>query len=134
MIYTIDPTTYTITGTKGDSGAFVFTFSKNMNGATACFIVKENITVADAAAFIEKSFTFPESSATSGNNVFNVQLFPGDTLNIPIITDQDPPKYDDFVWGLRVYKGDYYAETVIPHSGGIYPKFRMYYNIAECGQ
>jgi len=133
MIFTIDQTTYAITGTKGDSGAFIFNFSRNMDGATACFIVKETITTTDADAYITKSFTFPEASAVSGdNNVFNVSLFPCDTLNIPIVTDQDPPRYDDFIWGLRVYKGTTYAETVIPSTGGVYPKFRMYYNISEC--
>lgn len=134
MIFTIDSTTYAITGTKGDSGAFIFKFNRNMDGATACFIVKETITTADEDAYIEKSFEFPASSATSGDNdTFNVNLFPCDTIDIPIVTEQDPPKYDDFVWGLRVYKGTTYAETVIPKSGGTYPKFRMYYNISECG-
>jgi len=133
MIFTIDQTTYAITGTKGDSGAFIFNFNKNMDGATACFVVKEKITTDDVDAYIEKSYTFPTSAVEpSGNNVFIVSLLPGDTLDIPIVTEQDPPKYDDFVWGLRVYKGTTYAETVIPRTGGTYPKFRMYYNISEC--
>ena len=135
MIFTIDPTTYAIQGTKGDSGAFTFIFNKNMNGATVCFIVKEKITTDDVDAYIEKSFTFPAASSVlnTENNVFSVSLFPSDTLDIPIVTDQDPPKYDDFIWGLRVYKGTSYAETLIPRTGGSYPKFRMYYNISECG-
>ena len=135
MIFTINQTTYNISGTKGDSGAFIFQFNRNMDGATACFIVKENITTDDDDAYITKSYTFPAASAVSGeNNTFVVSLFPADTLDIPIVTDQDPPKYDDFVWGLRVHKGDIYGETVIPTTGGTYPKFRMYYNIAACGQ
>lgn len=134
MIFTIDQTTYAITGTKGDSGAFIFHFNRNMDGATACFIVKEKITTDDNDAYIEKSFTFPAASAAiDANDTFNVSIFPADTLDIPIVTEQDPPKFEDFVWGLRVYKGTTYAETVIPRSGGTYPKFRMYYNISECG-
>jgi len=133
MIFTIDASTYAIAGTKGDSGAFIFKFNKDMDGATACFVVKEQITTSDADAYITKSYTFPATSATSGDNdTFNVELLPGDTLDIPIVTEQDPPKWDDFVWGLRVHKGTTYAETVIPKTGGTYPKFRIYYNISEC--
>lgn len=134
MLFTINPTTYVISGTKGDSGVFSFTFDRNMSELTACFIVKENILASDTDAYIHKEYTFPAASAVSGdNNLFIVNIFPSDTLEIPIVTDQDPPKYDDFIWGLKVYKGIEYAETAIPSTGGTYPKFRMYYNISDCG-
>lgn len=133
MIFTIDPITYTISGTKGDSGAFSFKFNKDMAGITACFVVKESITTADVDEYIHKEYTFPATSAVSGeNNLFNVSIMPADTIDIPIVTEQDPPRYDDFIWGLKVYQGDAYAETAIPSSGGCYPKFRMYYNISDC--
>ena len=106
-----------------------------MDGATACFIVKEKITTLDADEYIHKEFTFADTSAAvDSNDTFIVTLSPTDTLSIPIVTEQDPPKYDDFIWGLKVYKDNTYAETVIPRSGGVYPKFRMYYNISECSQ
>ena len=134
MLFTINPTTYVISGTKGDSGAFSFIFDKDMSDLTACFIVKETVSTADVDAYIHKEYTFPATSAVSGdNNVFVVNILPSDTIEIPIVTDQDPPKYDDFVWGLKVYNANDYAETAIPSTGGTYPKFRMYYNISECG-
>lgn len=133
MIFTVNPITYTIAGTKGDSGVISFKFNRDMDGSTACFVVKEKITTPDDESYIHEEFTFPATSAASGDNdTFLVTFSPETTIDIPIVTDQDPPKYDDFIWGLKVYKGTTYAETAIPLSGGSYPKFRLYYNISEC--
>lgn len=141
MLFTINSATHVISGTRGDSGTLTFQFNRDMDGATVVFVVKKDITTDDAEAYITKMVTFPTTDdiiAAGGgnpNNVVTVELAPSDTMNLPILYDEDDcetnsrNKYADYVWGLKVTKNGTYVETVIPTAGGIYPKFRLYYNI-----
>lgn len=139
MVYTINATTYTISGTRGDTGTLSFQFNRDMDGATVTFVVKRDITTDDSEAYITKLVTFPSTNditAAGGgnpNNTVAIVLEPADTINLPIPTTTDdcdtPCKYAEYVWGLKVTKGTTYVETVVPISGSCYPKFRMYYNI-----
>jgi hypothetical protein len=139
MLFKLNSETLMISGTRGDSGTISFQFSRDMDGATVTFLVKKDITVDDVDAYITKMVTFPttdEINAAGGgnpNNVVAIVLDPSDTANLPIDDEEhEPPKYVDYVWGLKVCKDSTYVETVVPVSGGTYPKFRLYYNINIC--
>ena len=139
MVFSINSCTKMISGTKGDSGTISFQFNRDMDGSTVIFSVKKDIATDDTNAYITKMVTFPTTDAINAagggnpNNVIAVVLDPTDTVNLPIPNHEDDdeciPHYADFVWGLKVLKGTTYIETVVPVTGGSYPKFRMYYNI-----
>lgn len=138
MIFSINASTYVISGTRGDSGTITFQFNRDMDGSTVIFVVKKDINTDDANAYITKTTTFPTTDAIiaagggNPNNTISIVFNPEDTIYLPIITcddDEKPHPYNDFIWGLKVMKDSTYIETVVPNSGAIYPKFRLYQNI-----
>lgn len=135
MLFSINNDTFAITGTRGDSGCIAFLFDQDMEGCTACFVVKEYVTTPDEDAYIHISKTFSANLSTpptSSDKLFEVVFTPEITQDIPIVTEDCPPKYDEFIWGLKVTRAsDNFAQTVVPTTGATYPKFKLYYDIEK---
>lgn len=119
MTFKIDTETFQINGRKGDSGAFKFIFDRDISDFDVYFMVKANVNDRDDKALIKKTFLKP-----LGKEIV-VNLFPEDTSRLRLNYSQRR-QFSDYYWGLKVIKGNFFAQTVIPSGSLTPPKFRIY--------
>lgn len=114
MPFTIDEESLLIRGRKGDTASFTFNFNQDMKEFTVSFYVKKNMNSTDC--IIEKNFTnIPTTSVI-------VNLTKTDTSKFSAQANS----YTAYYWGLKITKGDTFAQTLIPQEFKTPPMMYIY--------
>ena len=116
MPFIIDENTLLIKGRKGDSASFTFNFDIDLTGYNIHFYVKKNVNDVDSKIVIKKDYTSPVG------NALTVELTPADTIKL---LDQ-ANSYSVYFWGLKISKGNSYAQTLIPDDFSTPPMMHIY--------
>ena len=104
MPFTIDEETLLIKGRKGDTASFTFNFNQDISNYTVSFYIKKTLNA--VTPVIEKSYANPNSTAVT------VNLTIADTENLSSV----PNSYSTYYWGIKLSRGEDFAQTIIPQG------------------
>ena len=110
-----------ITGRRADSANFTFEFEEDISDCTLVFQVKKNEGDSDERAIIRKELK------GDLNNSVTFELTPSDTNKL-ICGNEGHTTYR---WGLKIYRGTEFAQTLIPQEHKPAPKMHIHPAIVE---
>lgn len=111
----------TVTGRRGDSASFTIEFEQDMSRYNVVFQVKKNSNDSDSAAIVRKEVKNPVGKSVTFN------LTSDDTLKFKSSNDG----YGQYIWGVKVYNGIDFAQTLIPMGNRPAPIFMVFPSIVE---
>ncbi len=104
MPFIIDEESLLIKGRRGDTASFTFNFKQDMSQYIIYFYVKKNINSTDLV--IEKRYEYPTTTSIT------VNLTVDDTNKLQSLSNS----YNTYYWGVKIYNGSDFAQTIIPQE------------------